>query len=394
MQAYASTITQHGCFIDSRDLTIAIEFYQMSFEQLTSLAIDTSTLIERITNDNFVSKWRFNSKAIKGRSVIRNIQKHSYAQKPIDYSCYGFAISPIVYDDSTLRKQYSYIQHDFSCLVNADPGLSVDFGSYWDELFPNGREPNELVIRKLQQLFLEEGRKHTTVYTAPDFRATFFSRHYTKRSQRYCGKFSFSISAYCLGKMVSGCADLILSELRQMANQYTSMNARVMLQPFASNNVGQSPHMRYFAEPYGRDGSHEEVGLEPSEWYPFYYLCGIEWANIVSPLAQTHLIEQSIYSCTHEECITESLNCGSLLVKSAKPIAEFGVNDLLLLKRHLYPALYPGKSSIPLSFLFRKETNNFFRASFPRSNWANIPILDGEISIIGSDLVFSPIECD
>lgn len=77
------------------------------------------------------------------------------------------------------------------------------------------------------------------------------------------------------------------------------------------------------------------------------------------------------------------------LVKSNKSVEKFDVDDSLNLKRLLYPALFPGGCSFSLRRLFEKDVVNAFMASFPRSDWANVPVFDEEISIVGTDLVIS-----
>lgn len=179
---------------------------------------------------------------------------------------------------------------------------------------------------------------------------------------------------------------------KQIAEEYVNMNARVRLQPIGNT------HMRYFGGDGKTDGSHTASNCMEQEWYSTYYLPEVEWLNIISPLARTHLPELDQNTPTSEAVLIEELQGGGLLVKSQKAVAQYGINDALELKRLLYSALYPGSSYKSLRDLFqerdlyKQQPTNFWFTSYPRSDWAIVPMFEEEIKIVSTYLVFSKVK--
>ena len=162
-----------------------------------------------------------------------------------------------------------------------------------------------------------------------------------------------------------------------------------MLQPFYATVKGNSPYMRYFGSHLRKDGSHEQAECAPHEWYSTYYLNGIEWANIISPLAQGHFPTEWFNEANISNGIQiQKLQNGCILAKMSSSIEEYDITDSIVMKRTLLPALFPGGSYIPLKALFKPIVNNSFMVNFPRSDWAIVPVLDDEVYVVGTDLVF------
>jgi hypothetical protein len=149
--------------------------------------------------------------------------------------------------------------------------------------------------------------------------------------------------------------------------------------------------MKYFGMDPVTDDSHLDAGVSEQEWYSTYYLCGIEWANIISPLAAQHIPNLLEDASTVPNVCVKQMENGSFFLRSSKPIDQVDVSDLLPMKRLVYPALYPDGSIIPIRHLVLSEKtvfSDFFLGTCPRSNWAIIPMLENEIETVYTDLVF------
>lgn len=388
MEQLRSTVLYHGQPIDGTALTLSYEFYQLTHEQLHSLTHDALMFVFNIADNGFVANWNVNGKSF-WKLDKKRMERFDGAE-PYDFYCEAFCKSELVFDSKSFRKQSSRMERDILVLSRFTPGLSMDYRQEWNSLFPQGRPDRGEIKSKVQQLFTYENRKYTSVYCMPDLSAFFVSDEYTHHKKLYYGRFSISISAFCIGSMLDDFASLFYAHMLNIAARYCNLNARVMLEPTGRASE-ESPYMRYFGSHANVDGSHLETGHLPNEWYRSYYVRGIEWANVVSPLAQTHLDVASILKKDETGIEAQILTGGGLLMKSQSKIDGYSLDDARKMKRLLYPSLFPGYSSISLRRLFEENVPDFFMADFPRSDWATVPILDGEIEVIGTDLVFTRV---
>ena len=116
----------------------------------------------------------------------------------------------------------------------------------------------------------------------------------------------------------------------------------------------------------------------------------MEWANVISPLAAEHVPDLLTEAAPVDQVEAKALNGGGLLIQSQKDIRNFDIPDLLPIKKLVHPALYPGRMAFSIRDFFKQNmSSDFFLGSWPRSDWANIPMLDDEIDIVSTYLVFS-----
>lgn len=300
---YRSTALYYGNCIDCRALTFAFEFYQLSFNQLTSLALDIFTWLETIIDDRFVAKWYLNDKAVRCHNFVNQLQQ-------VDFTCEGFVKSPLIFNSSSTNKYRSYVQRGIYSLQNVDPRLSIDYRTYWNSLFPNGRIDSGEIPPKIAQTFHAKNRQHNSVYIMPDIQVLFFSHQYTAHPGLYYGSFAFNVGFFCFVSSIDVFADMLVSKMVEIAATYHQLNARVMLQPIYNTSKGHSPYMRYFGTHYRTDNSHTEVGCTPKEWYETYYVCGVEWANVISPLAKKHLSWKTDDTVRFPDVVVQSIPGG------------------------------------------------------------------------------------
>ena len=145
--------------------------------------------------------------------------------------------------------------------------------------------------------------------------------------------------------------------------------------------------MRYFGNNLIEDNSYEDAQCSPKEWFPTYYLCGVEWFNILSPQAKYHIREMASHQ-NRTDIYIHMHDSGSLLVKSTKPITQYSYDDACEIKRIVLPALFPGKNAIPLRAIYPWSGSQRVYAWCPRNDWAIVPVVQTELKIIGTDIVF------
>ena len=377
-----STRTYAGELLDCRNLTLECEFYQLKEDQMRELSLAIASFIIEITHENFVSKWSVDRKQL--RVGTKNILDRILCMKMGWFTCEAFVKSNLIFNAKTYYQYETSIDKDFYHFRQHSPFVSVDYQNYWSALFPKGYIQNEDIPMKIDKLFNETKYKHTSIYLSPDFQSYFLAFPYSKQPNLYYGSFRITISAFCLQDCLEEYAKLFYWRMCEIAEKYIKLNARVMLQPIQVAQRICSPYMNYFGR-HGNDNSHKEAGYTPQEWYPVYQVCGIEWANIISPLAQTHLNVLNILQTQQNNLDIRQISGGTLLVKSTKPIEKYTVNDAKMIKRILLPALYPGGWSISLKKIFKNDCPVQFR---PRFNWAIVPVFKEEISVLGTDLIF------
>ena len=305
------------------------------------------------------------------------------AQKGWSYGFEGMAISPVVHSIKTYNSYFQNIRRGIYRSEHIQPGVSVDYREFWDGLFAEIPD-NTAIKQNILRIFRETGKSLVSIYDLPDVQASLGFIPYQRMPNSYYGSFSIHISAFCLTGALADVADTLVSCAKQLSEKYVKLNARVMLQP----NIGPlcNPYMYLFTSLQQTDGSHAENNCAKNEWYSTYYIPGVEWFNIISPLAQKHLSKSL---SVPPSIVSERLSSGGLAIRSAKEIIDYDIPDALKMKQLVYPALYPGLRSISFRTLFQDEIPKSTMSVFPRSDWAIIPVLDNEIDVVYRNVVFS-----
>lgn len=375
-----STALYTGEAIDGRCLILAAEFYQISKQEALEMADDITGWIKDLLQGGFVSKTFIGGKPVgKGRPLC-GLSDSLSSNLGWSFGIEGMVNSPVVHNIKTFNQYFRNIRQGSYKAAQITPGVSIDYGNYWDSIFPEATDS----MREKQnylRIFQEKGKHLISAYTLPDVQASLFFTPYQKIPNFFYGSFAIRISSFCLGNAVIDMAETFELFAKQLSEKYIKLNARVMLQP---PTLYPSPYMHYFGTDGKTDGSHIKYSCTEHEWYSRYYIPGAEWCNILSPLARKHLPDVH-YS---EAVQTHELSGGGLMVKSNRPILQYDVPDAMEVKRFLYPALYPGRSAIPLS-VFRNKIQKESMSNFPRSNWAVVPMFENEIEIVSTYLVFS-----
>lgn len=341
---FRSAMTCYGENIDCRRLTLSLRFYQLPFPQVSELCMEAATWLTSLFTEGFVNKWSIGERSNRSKHILDKLEQHlSSGERPaFDYT--GYVISPTVFNLSSLNKQEHFMIYR-DIYTQAKSFFSADYPSYWESLFPNGCPGDkEEIAEKVWQIFQVPHKKKYAAWMGPDVTASFSSMPYRNQPESYYGAFSCEIGAFCLDDKVQELAEVFLSKAIHIAQTYHNMNAFVMLQPATAG--AESPYMHYFGSHARYDDSHKEAGHLPEEWYKTYYLRGVEWANILSPLTQTHFSGGELTLRASSEIQIDPLQGGCVLVKSKKRIESYDVKDALLLKEVLQPALFSGGQPI------------------------------------------------
>ena len=384
---YTSSCDLLGKEIDCRNLILACEFFQLPYEQITELSFIYLKLVSAIFDSPFMIDWKINNRSASVKNVESRLQNIALPQQAWIGSFEAVLMTPSIrsvktFHDKLRQFERTHLSHSLSPLV------SSDYPEYWSRVFPNGRCESNQLLSSIQEIFDAPNRRLSTVHTSPDGAGVLTAIPYRNNTQQYYGSFYIQFSTFSLGDSLEEMAKRFESVLIDLSNEYRNVNGRVMLQP-SGQWLGKSPAMHFFSGMPIFDGSHERYNCLENEWYPTYYVCGAEWSNVISTLAQNHFENKAMVSVGVESTL---LAGGGLWVRSNRAICDYDVSDAVKIKRSIYPALYPGRFHIPIRVLFGPLRRNFDYIRHPRSNWAIIPIVDGEINIIGTDLVFQPID--
>lgn len=386
---YNPTSNMIGQVIDCRQLTLTCEFNDLTYEQASDLLMLYSQYVSTIFDQHFSLAWSVKNRSASTKNIVSRSKQSISPGQYSNVFFEAFCITPAVYN----RRSYLKYVREMDKLYMNSPlcyNVSCDYPAYWMQQFPNDRCSNEEFLEKVKKIFGERNRKLSSLYMRPDGQGLIRVDPYQNNPEKYYGSLHIDFSAFCLGNGLEAMAERFLTMLVELSDNFPNLNGHVMLQPVTGS--GKSPATRYCSPRYSQpclDGSHEDNHCLEREWYPTYYVSGVEWANVISPRAQEHF--DSIPFST-EEIVVLKLSGGGLLVKSTKCINDYDVADAAELKKILYPAIYPFRDAIPISLFFNKEIRTHFDfLNHPRSDWAIIPILDGEIDIVSTYLTITRI---
>lgn len=382
--------------LDCRTLSLSVYYYQLCDEQVINLAYMLIHWFQSVCVDNAVLYQVCNKKNVNIKKLMDCLPLLLHIDKNLSLDVHGYVASSKVYNRTSLRKHLRELKKIHPVYVfgwDTDPLFgesSVDFPQYINAKIQSKPQNNDEVSQTVYNIFFEKGKIFKTLHTHPDFSLSFNATPYHNNAKLYYGNAHISFSAFSLGESVDSMAMKLLEFANQLSEQVVTLNAHIRLQPY-NKHIAGSPYMHYFRNLLYSDGSHSQLGYAPTEWYPTYYLCGVEWANIISPLTSLHLAHFLPKHDQINDVLIRETRCKSTIVKAACPISEYCYDDAVHVKRVLEPALFPGRTIIPLRGLFPRQNESRVYEWCPRFDWAIVPMEQEEIEIIGSDLVYTSI---
>lgn len=384
--------------LDCRILSLSIDYYQFSAEQIVALARMLMEWVRNIYNDNVIFRCTCNGKDVPSNHLVNRFHSAVCLKEQSKMNVNGYVASTTVHSISSLKtyqRNIAKVHPRYTFGWDVDPLFgesSIDFPYYLNDHFPLKRGNNDDIRQLIYDVFCEHNKSYKTLHLHPDIDISLCADPYQNISGFYYGHAHIALSSFSLGKLINVMADKLYVLAQQLSEKFNTLNAHVFLQPFHKYSNG-SPYMRYFGKIIYMDGSDSQFGCSPKEWYRTYYLCGVEWANILSPLTATHFNRYSLsqISTIDKVVITQKTNAGTISVKSQKQITDYSFEDAILLKKILEPALFPGRTSVPLRGLFPRQNESRIFEWCPRYDWALIPIEKQEIEIVGSDIVYTSL---
>ena len=366
-------------FTDYRVLYMEMEFHQILFSNLLEAAIALVRAINDFQGDQFLMDWNVNNRKVSQNSVEKAIFQSS---DKLIICADGIVKSSSIYNTPTFR-QYKRSLFQIPSAVG-DSLYSIDYpDSFQQELVPSF-ENDKLLKEAILRFFQIEGKK-TLGYRNPyDSGCVFLGgKHYRKTTpELFWGKIVFYVSVAACDRFLDKAAEQLESVLLLLTDILKYANGRIGIG--AKKNYHMSPYMTYFGKGYDNvDGSHLDTVFSPREWYPYYYICGVEWMNYLSALPSSRIQREHI---NVDGVISFQKNDG-MVVKSRHPISESSIKALSELKSVVSSVLYPGRTSIDLKKLYSNKCHLY--SMLPRCNWEIVPISSNEVSVKDSIVTFS-----
>lgn len=382
----SSLTIENGSPIDCRYLTLACEFAGLDSDQIIVFSECIFQKINSLLTPEFICSWRLNSRSVNIKSFVDQAASLLSNEMGILLSFIAAPKSNCLGNVRKLNTQLKKVQCSVGGIQGLYVNVSIDYPRYWNHLFSDHVPSSEELKGNVHRIFREKNKKFVAYCTTPDCMGRFIATPDKKTPNLFSGSLCIQFGAYCFRDELLDIANLFISWLESFSNKYINLNGRIMLQP-AGNWKGSSPSMRYFGNYPYFDGSHEDAEMDEKAWYSVYYLYGVEWLNLLSPIAAAHLKKLPVCPQDGNVCIKQ-LDNGSKIITSGQKITDYDVEDALEIKSLLQPALYPGGSNIPIRTFFPQGDQWTSMSNHPRCDWAIVPVFEDEIDIIGKELVY------
>lgn len=377
--------------LDCRRLTLSLNYSQLNKAQVIHLVEILTQWVTGFTDGQFIMDYSINGSSTKEKVLLSQMADALKKSDSVMMGYEAYNISCVVHNTTSMRKfqrNLKKIHPVYSFGWDVDPlawGVSLDYPSFFDAKFPMERPEKEQIIPLICQVFREEGKMYRTLHRWSDLSGGFRAQAHTKNPERFFGAANISFSAFCLGTSVQETAEHFSRLAEEMASEFVHLNVHIALQPAGSDIYDwKSPYMKYFGKALKMDSLQKAMGIPCVEWYPTYFLCGVEWYNLLSPLTAGHI------SGCNGGCIRKTPQ-GGLIVQSSKKITDYDIPDAHELKRILGQSLYPGTSHITIRGIFPWKNTPRIYEWCPRNDWAIVPIEEKEIRIVGTDLIYASI---
>lgn len=363
---------------DYRVLFMEMEFHQIHSSSLLEAAITFAHSINDLQSDQFIMDWNINH--LKGnQKTIDNVIRQQFKDKLI-ISADGVIKNNRIPNISAFRKyQRNLFLNPVSYGVSS---YSTDYPNYFRTNLVPFLDNDALLKDSLLKLFQLEGKKPLGRKNIYDSGCIFIGGRHSKKTnpQLFWGKLEYYVSVNVCGQFLDKIAERLCSILYIMAAILKHTNGRIGIGPQKIDHI--SSYMTYFGGGYDNtDGSHIDANFSPSEWYPYYYICGVEWMNYLSALPANRIRIKQM------DGITSLFQNDGMIIKVNRPISKMKIQDLSKIKACLSSVLYPGKSTIDVKQYYNSDTQLY--SMLPRSNWEIVPISNDEIYVKDSVVTFS-----
>ena len=382
-RAFQSMSGFYGTDTDCRVLFFRIEFSHVHQERVMEAALEYYRFVNAFYHDEFVSLWQ-----LEKEGKFCSPRKFEAAIKDLNETpgmvVESNAISSGIYNKSQLR---NYLKSHSRNQFDARP-FSLGYDRYFDKYIrPAIGDPDKLKSAVFA-LFSESGKTPIDKYEGADSVGIFHSMPDCLGSTYAHGFISFTIAVGCLLGNVDQTAEIFETEMRRLCIVLGLAGGRTGITSFPMHITTEPyPYWKYF----GSRKLHTSDPLipeeHPSNWEKVSYCWGCEWSNVISPVARRRLSPEPLDKGLKSFIEVEELPSNGLAVKLKRDLSTVDVNDLMKVKRFLYPALYPGKTGIPIEYL-----SPMCPTIALRHHWERIPIFYDEIRIENGYIIFEKPE--
>lgn len=372
-------------FVDCRVIFFHINFCNVPIEVVKAAAIEYYEFVNSFYQDQFVSSWGFpvGESTKYPKDIVGEIKDSPFSPAFILESNVK---TPILFTKKHLKGFRKKLFYDPMIPIRS---YSVDFDAYYEENIRPCLTDDDRLKEAVLKLFSERRKVPIQSYHAFDSQGLIYSAPEDIGCSFYHGQIAFSIAVGCLGETVDSVATVFSEEMRLLCTLLKNAGGIVGMCPYELI-ICKSTYMRYFPERELPEMDAEiPEGCYPHNWNRVSYLFGCEWANVLSPAAKERL-GASLALNSDTPFVIDQMPSGCLYVQLKMPISEVDVDDLLGLKRFLYPALYPGRSDNLIDWGRLTLT----KMKFPRSSWELLPIFPDELSVRNGKIIFEKKICD
>lgn len=384
MSNYRSTASIYPQCIDSRVLRMEADFFLLTKEQTICFVHNFIEWCTALWQNDFITRWRSGDRKIGFTKLLDAIQ--DVGNLAIDFE--SAVPSEQIYNQRTVNRFIREVERYENEMHPSD--ASADYMNFFltqkAQLESGSLSWKEFIL----SFFHEQGRICLSPAPFPELQGSIFSNAYRHNSSLFHGSVSVMISVYSAGKSVAKIADKMACFLTSQGKLYQNINGHIGVTPLTFPSES-SAHMCYFGDNIYMDGTHNHAGLEPREWYPYYYLRAVEWFNIISPLAKNNIPGLAKGNAQSSTLKINELENGAIIVRVATPPDQMDVVDLFPVKHLLYDGLYPGMRELSKEVFL--DAGYIAPIAKIRMQWECIPILDDEIIITSKSIVFRHKKC-
>lgn len=372
-------------YVDSRMIHLEAEFFQLTKTQSDMLLCAFVAWCSQLLSGQFITSWFWGAKKEKPEVLLKKIPGENVGVVSVE----GAAAGEYIYNSKTLE-QYKRALLFPSPEMQKDTMLSDDYLAFYLRQLEK-RKNNELSWKDtILSFFNEPHRIPYGAVTHLDVQGRAVKMPYHFNSSLFYGTIELAISVHSLGEGIRSISKEMVRFLSERAKELANINGRVAITPFTFPSKC-SGHMHYFGNNIQVNESNLPAKFFPVEWFPHYYICGAEWYNVISPLAQTHQprLMENAGQCSG--IVAKQYPNGSIAISVDKQPDCLDIADLVSVKHILYECLYPGMSRMSKQDFL--NPNNTGYISKPRMRWECVPIFETEIFETEDDIVFRHANC-
>lgn len=352
--------------VDERILHMEAEFFQLTKAQSDALMRSFVMWCSQLLSEQFIVNWFWGNRKTKPETLLKKIPGKDFGIVGLE----GAAISEYVYNSKTLE-QYKRALLFPSPGTQKGAGLSDDYLAFYHRQLEKRRN-NELSWKDtVLSFFNEPNRIPYGAVTNLEVQGRAVKIPYHFNSNLFYGTIELSISVHSLEERMRSISKEMTRFLSEQAKKLANINGRVAVTPFTFPSKC-SGHMYYFGNNIQANESNLPTEFFPVEWFPHYYICGAEWYNVISPLAQTHRsgLMEDAGQCS--DIVAKQYPNGSIAIALDKQPDCLDIADLASVKHILYEYLYPGMSRMSKQDFL--NPNNVGYMSKPRMRWECVPM--------------------